>query len=110
MKPFYQQEFLRIYRGTESFVSTEQKYYNLFLELLKDKDLLDKIRFANDALGVPPIKSFILYHRNCVGDNVFNSEMSATAKRGLGACFGYLYRFMYDDAQYEAEQTWFNDQ
>ena len=105
---FNEAEFLKIYRGTEPFVTNEKKYYNLFLVLLKDEDLLDKIKFANDVLRIPPIKTFIVYHRDYLKDDVFNERMSPIAKRGLGACFGYLYKFIYGG--YESEQTWFNDE
>ena len=108
MIKFNEQDFLKIYRGTEKFVTTEGKYYNLFLELLKDDDLLTKIKFANDVLKVPPIKTFILYQREYLKHDVFNEKMSPIAKRGLGACFGYLYKFIYKG--YESEPTWFNDE
>ena len=107
MFEFNEQEFLRIYRGTESFVTIESKYYKLFLELLQDDDLLEKIKFANDVLGTPPIKTFIIYEREYLNKDVFNEKMSPIAKRGLGACFGYLYKFIYGG--YESEQSWFND-
>ena len=108
MKEFNEQDFLRTYRGTESFVTNEGKYYKLFLELLQNDELLDKIKFANDVLGIPPIKAFILYQREYLGNSIFNEKMSPIAKRGLGACFGYLYKFIYGG--YESEQTWFNDE
>ena len=107
MKKFNEQEFLSIYRGLEPFVRDEKKYYNLFLELWQDGDLLDKIKFANDVLKIPPIKTFITYQREYLGKDIFNEKMSPIAKRGLGACFGYLYKFIYGG--YESEQTWFND-
>lgn len=107
MIQFNEQDFLRTYRGTESFITNENKYYKLFLELLQDDELLEKIKFANDVLGIPPIKTFILYEREYLKKDIFNEKMSSKAKRGLGACFGYLYKFIYGG--YEAESTWFND-
>lgn len=108
MLEFDEQKFLTRYKGTESFVTNERKYYALFLELLKDAVLLDKIKFANDVLTVPPIKTFILYEREYLNNDVFNEKMSPTAKRGLGACFGYLYKEIYKG--YDSEQSWFNDE
>ena len=105
---FNEAEFLKIYRGTEPFVTNEKKYYNAFLELLKDEQLLENIKFANDVLRIPPIRTFIIYEREYLKKDTFNEKMSAIAKRGLGACFGYLYKFMYGG--YESEQTWFNDE
>lgn len=100
-------EFLRIYRGTETFVTNERSYYALFLELLQDEELLAHLRFANDVLQIPPLKTFVLYERDVLGKDVFRTKMSTAAKRGLGACFGYLYKFLYGG--YEAEPCWFND-
>lgn len=100
-------DFLRTYKGTWTFVTEEKQYYDLFLELLKDEELLGHIRFANDTLGVPPLKTFVLYERDVLCKDVFKTKMSQTAKRGLGACFGYLYQFIYRG--YEAESCWFND-
>lgn len=108
MIEFNEQDFLRTYRGTESFVTGESKYYNLFLELLRDGELLEKIKFANDVLGIPPVKTFISYQREYLKKDIFNEGMSSVAKRGLGACFGYLYKFIYGG--YESEQSWFNDE
>lgn len=108
MIEFNEQDFLRTYRGTETFVTGESKFYNLFLALLRDDDLLEKIRFANDVLGIAPIKTFIVYQRDYLKNAVFNEKMSSAAKRGLGACFGYLYKFIYGG--YDSEQSWFNDE
>lgn len=103
-----EENFLKTYKGTESFVMTEREYYSLFLDLLKDEELLARIRFANDVLGVPPLKTFVLHEREYLKKNVFDKPMSQIAKRGMGACFGYLYKFIYGG--YESEQSWFNDE
>lgn len=108
MIAFNERDFLRTYRGSEKFVTNESRYYDLFLELLQDEALLEKIKFANDVLGVPPLKTFVLYEREYLKKDIFNEEMSSVAKRGLGACFGYLYKFIYGG--YESEQSWFNDE
>lgn len=108
MIKFDEQDFLRTYRGTETFVTNERKYYKLFLELLQNGELLQNIKFANDVHAIPPLKTFILYEREYLGRDIFNETMSAVAKRGLGACFGYLYKFIY--GEYESEQSWFNDE
>ena len=107
MIQFNEQDFLKNYRGLEPFITNEAKYYKLFLELLEEDDLLDKIKFANDVLQVPPLQTFIIYHREYRKEDIFNEKMSPVAKRGLGACFGYLYKFIYGG--YTSEQTWFND-
>lgn len=108
MMEFNEKDFLRTYRGTEKFITEETKYFKLFLELLQDEKLLENIKFANDVLKVPPIKTFVTYERDYLKKDIFNENMSANAKRGLGACFGYLYKFVYKG--YESAQTWFNDE
>ena len=107
MIEFDEQDFLKNYHVTEAFMTTESRYYKLFLELLKEDELMTSIRFANDVLKVPPLKSFILYHREVLRDDFFNEKMSPSVRRGLGSCFGYLYKFIYGG--YEAEQVWFGD-
>lgn len=104
-----EENFLKIYKGTEKFVTGEgREYYLFFLELLKDEDLLEHIKFANDVLGEPPLKTFIKHERDHLKKDVFDKKMTSTQKRGIGACFGYLYKFIYGG--YEAESCWFNDE
>ncbi len=90
------------------FVTNEGRYYKAFLELLQDEKLLNKIKFCNDVLSVPPIKTFIFYKREYLCEGIFTEKMSSVAKRGLDACFGYLYKVIYGN--YESEQSWFNDE
>ncbi len=104
-----EEDFLKTYRGTEKFATEEgREYYLLFLDLLKDEELLSHIKFANDVLGEPPLKTFILHEREYLKKVVFDKKMTPVQKRGIGACFGYLYKFIYGG--YESEQSWFNDE
>ena len=107
-KIFNENEFLKTYRGSEKFIVEGEKYYKLFLELLEDDDLLEKIKFANDVLGIPPLTTFIFYERDYLKKPVFNERITESfLKQGLGACFGYLYCFIYKG--YKPVQCWFND-
>lgn len=102
-------DFLKKYKGTEKFVTDEgREYYLLFLELLENKELLSHIKFANDVLEEPPLKTFILHEREYLKRGVFDKKMTPVQKRGIGACFGYLYKFIYGG--YESAQSWFNDE
>ena len=104
-----EENFLKTYKGTEKFVTDEgREYYLIFLELLKNEALLSHIKFANDVLRESPLKTFILYEREYLNKDVFAKKMTPVQKRGLGACFGYLYKFIYGG--YESEQSWFNDE
>ena len=104
---FQKEEFLKKYRAVGDFAVADNKYYNAFLQLLDDEDLLKGIKFANDVINVPPIKSFILYYRNVLKSDLFEETMSDNYKQGLGACFGYLFRFMYGG--YEPVSVWCGD-
>ena len=89
---FVRKDFVRTYGASSKFVDNNNKYFTLFLELLKDDELLKNIKFVNDVLKIPPIKTFIVYQRDFLGCDVFNEKMSREEKIGLGACFGYLFR------------------
>ena len=104
---FNEKDFLEKYRGLATFMTDGRPYYDGFLALLKQVDLLEKIKFANDVLGVPPLQAYIAYERDFCKKDSFRQPMSKTDKQGLGACFGYLYRFIYGG--YIPEQCWVND-
>ena len=92
-----QSDFLSKYKGKTSF--TESKYYKYFVKSLDDKELYEHIVFCNDILRLPPIYVFVKYY-----NELFTEEMTANEKRGLGACFGYLFQFMY--GYKEAKSVW----
>ena len=104
---FNEQLFLEKYRGMESFLSEGRNYFDDFLLLLENKQLLNNIKFANDVLGIPPLYTFIHYERDFLSKDKFKQEMPKCVKQGLGACFGFLYRYIYKD--YEPVQCWIND-
>lgn len=107
---FDEKDFCKTYRGSQTFVNEDgAEYYKLFLQTLQNDDLLDKIKFANDVLGVPPVQTFVKYYRDTLGMNVFTETLSKSVKQGIGACFGYLYRFIYKE-NYNTEQCWVMDQ
>lgn len=96
------QGFKEKYRGIDKFCETH--YFEFFLKAYNENQkLFEHIKFANDVLEVPPIKTFILYYRDS-----FNEVMTSSEKQGLGACFGYLYRFIYE-GNYKPTQTWVGD-
>jgi len=105
---FNEDEFCRIYRGTREFCETP--YYRQFLNFLTDGDLVDKVKFANDILHIPPVKTFISIYKTFFAEQVKKEpfgKMKPQDKQGLGACFGYLYRIIYKN--YEPEQAWVGD-
>lgn len=105
---FNEEDFLKTYRGSEKFITEAKPYYDLFLGLLKDEVLLEKIKFANDYLGEAPLKAFIYYCRAENKTDLFNKKLESFVKQGIGACFGYLYRFIYNE-RYTPRQCLIND-
>lgn len=85
-------DFVSVYRGTVHFCDTP--YFEAFYNSLDDEQLLKHIIFNNDVLEIPPILTFVKF-RQSVGDELFLRPMSKTDKRCLGACFGYLFKFIF---------------
>ena len=96
-----QKDFLGKYKGKTSFVN-ESVYFKYFAESLDEKKLHEHIIFCNDVLHLPPIYVFVKYYKE-----FFTKEMTANEKRGLGACFGYLFQVMY--GYKEAKSVWVGD-
>lgn len=88
---FVIEDFIITYKGTTNFCDT--LYFKAFYESLDNDDLYSHIIFNNDILHIPPILTFVKY-RQSVGDELFSKRMDKTDKRCLGACFGYLFKFI----------------
>lgn len=88
---FIIEDFIFAYKGTTNFCDTP--YFKTFYDSLDDEELYAHIIFNNDVLCIPPILTFVKY-RQSMGDELFNKPMSKTDKRCLGACFGYLFKFI----------------
>jgi len=86
---FDQSDFLSKYKGKASFVETSP-YYSTFLSFLDNADLINHVIFCNDVLQLPPVYVFVKYYKD-----VFVEPLSTNDKRGLGACFGYLFQHVY---------------
>lgn len=84
-------DFTSVYKGTSNFCDTA--YFKAFYDSLDDKELYLHIVFNNDVLQIPPILTFVKY-RQSTGDELFGKPLSKTDKRCLGACFGYLFKFI----------------
>ena len=88
---FVIENFVFEYKGTRNFCDT--KYFKAFYDSLDNKELYSHIVFNNDVLQIPPILTFVKY-RQSIGDELFHKPMSKTDKRCLGACFGYLFKYV----------------
>lgn len=94
---FNVEKFNLKFKGTRAFtendiISTPEhpNYFQEFLDLLDNEEALGNIRFANDYLEIPPVKSFINFRRE-----LFQHEMDRNDKQCLGACFAYLFKDIY---------------
>jgi hypothetical protein len=103
------EDFCVRYRGTREFC--DSVYFYQFLKFLEDELLVEKVKFANDVLDVPPVQTFIKIYRDFFTEQLKKEplgKMRASDKQGLGACFGYLYRFIYNE-NYQPVQAWVGD-
>lgn len=80
------------YNETNSLVS-------LFLNSLSNKELMSHIKFNNDYLNIPPVYTFVIYHKDFFinkkkeWDKEIISSKALRDKQVLGALFGYLYQY-----------------
>ena len=91
------------YKGTRKF-SEESEYYKLFLQSLQDETLYGHICFCNDVLKLPPVYVFTRYYAEH-----FTREMTVNEKRGLGACFGFLFQYTGHFSYKQAKLVWVGD-
>ena len=98
---FDTQAFNNKYKGTRKFSETSQ-YYTLFMRSLSDDKLYEHIVFCNDVLKLPPVYVFVKYYNL--------SNLSDSEKRGLGACFGFLFRFSGFYTYKDAVSVWVGDE
>lgn len=97
---FDTEAFNNKYKGTRKFSETSQ-YYTLFIRSLSDEKLYEHIIFCNDILKIPPVYVFVKYYN--IG------ALTDAEKRGLGACFGYLFRFSENFSYKTAVPVWVGD-
>lgn len=82
------EDYLKLYSGFSYFIGSEE--WKLCLDFIQNNDLLQSVKFANDYLGIPPVKSFIRYHKDFFIKK--NEKIDAQTKRGIGAFWGYVFR------------------
>ena len=51
---------------------------------------------CNDLNGIPPVKSFLLYHKDHVAHLTFNKNciLDVYTRRSIGAFFGMLFQYV----------------
>lgn len=89
MVNFDRAEFIKMYKVKEDFL--ESKYFLAFTRMLEDEELLRNIRFANDYLEIAPVECWFQIDKKLFNEKITDNKL----KQYIGACFGYLYRFVY---------------
>lgn len=94
-------DFVALYLDANAAV--DEVYMSTFFNFLASPKILDAVKFANDHLGIAPLKSFIEYERQ-----LFNRRWTFNEKRFFSDAFDYLYECVY--GEYRQKLTWIGDE
>ena len=71
-------------------------YWDKCIEGVRDRDFLLCVIFCNDVFAIPPVKTFLTYYRDdfilLTGNE--NARLEAFVKRGIGAFWGMVFKFV----------------
>jgi hypothetical protein len=86
-------------------------YWDKCIESVKDRDLLVSIIFCNDVFAIPPVKTFLTCYRDdfiaLTGDG--RARLDTFAKRGIGAFWGMVFKFVLGYAASEQKSVSMNE-
>lgn len=107
---FNEEELLKYYHGVNSFVcgkkdtpgSSPSIYYTEFLNDVKNDELMAHLKFCNDVLKRPPVSVYAKYKR--LNGWQGRPKLTSEEKKGLGACFGYIYQFGAYAGEYQSSE------
>lgn len=90
-------EFLDYYKNFKNFKEGEYKlFWDLCFDSLSNRDFVTYMVLCNDLNGIPPVKSFLLYHdfeiSELAGKN--DSKLDHYTRRSIGAFFGMLFQYI----------------
>jgi len=75
---------------------TYRAYWDLCLDAIADRDFLLCVVFCNDVFEIPPIKTFLTYHRDrlivLTGDE--KAKLDLFVKRSMGAVWAMAFKFV----------------
>lgn len=96
--------YLKLYSGFSNFIGSEE--WKLCVDFIQKDHLLKSVKFANDYLGIPPVKSFVRYHREFLTKD--HRKINAQTKRGIGAFWGYVFRSLLSNGneKYVSSNVW----
>lgn len=91
--------FVSKYKAFGKFVDSGE-YWNMCIDAVLDKTLLEHIIFCNDVLNNPPVHTFL---RTKI-DELKDKQLSEFEKRAVGAFWGYVFKFVFE-YQYQKSVT-----
>lgn len=86
------------YKHFKDFCQNEkyEKYWELCVIAISDKELLSHIVFCNDLFSIPPVKTFLLYYKEdlvqITGDDM--AILDPYIKKSIGAFWGMVFKFV----------------
>ena len=105
-------------KAKETISLPQNKFYlDLLKECTTNSDFLAFVKYANNLLEVPPVKSFLLLFEEQIKNETKGEITDPNLKQALGAWFGYLFQKKYGMTKAGVKQikflgvttaTWFN--
>jgi hypothetical protein len=95
MQTVMEKKFLIHFKNFKNFKEKEYKpYWELCFDSLLNRDFFTYMVLCNDLNGIPPVKSFLLYHEDSIRKITANKEceLDNYARRSLGAFFAMLFQ------------------
>ena len=94
MKKFNINDFTTIYKTK---VEEDDVIFKRFIEFIEDEEKLRIMFFLNDEYSIPPADLFTRMNKDLFDEIKSDFILNKGEKQKLGAYFGYLFQFMYED-------------
>ena len=94
MREFNVKDFTVIYKTK---VEENDEIYLRFISFIKSEENIKKLFFFNDEYQIAPADLFTRLNKDLFDPIKEEFSSDKGAKQKLGAYFGYLFQFMYDD-------------
>ena len=87
--------FASKYRRFSSFIDSGL-LWDLVLQTIRNAEMMRNIKFCNDIMKIPPVKTFVLIHKSQLND-LTNEE-----KQSIGAVFGFVFKDVFGYTEQES--------
>ena len=94
MKQFNVSEFIKVYKIK---VNNEDNVFKRFLSFVNDEQKMSLMFFLNDEYSIPPADLFTRLNKDLFDPIRESFITNKGEKQKLGAYFGFLFQFMYND-------------